>query len=86
MKIADAMNRLQREWDETANRLAEMVGEDLLTADEAVKCLLGHDLKIRDDIRSHGFEPGPGHSLPVARQAIDSRLPGYQGLVVDRHI
>lgn len=84
--VAQQMNRVSKNWDTKAGECAALVSEGMLTADEAAQCLLGADLKEREAIREDGFRPGPGHSLSVARQAIDSRLPGYNGLVAGRHI
>lgn len=85
-QVARAMKSLQVAWNDKADEYAAQVAEGLLTADEAAKCLAGADLKARESLKADGFSPGPGHSLAVARQAIDSRLPGYNGLSVERHL
>lgn len=81
------MNRLQRVWDEKANEYAGLVREGKLTAEEAAACLAGADLKEREAIfEDTGKKPGPGGNIKIAQQAIDSRLPGYGGLVIGRHV
>ncbi len=86
MKITAAINYLGENWDDKADEYAALVNDGSLSADEAAQRLIDADLEARKIIREEGFNPGPGHNLNVARQAIDSRLPGYKGLIVGRHI
>ena len=81
MKIEEKMKALLRNWDEKADECAALVQDGLLTADEAAQCLQSADMKKREEL-----DAPPGHSIEIAYQAIDSRLPGYDGLAVGRHV
>ena len=85
-KVIRAMKALQSNWNTKADEYAHQAADGLLTPDEAAKCLAGADLKMREAIRESSIEPGKGHDLSVAMQAIDSRLPEYDGLVLGRHV
>lgn len=85
--MGKTMNRLQENWDSKADQYASLVRIGTLTASKAAQALAGADMKEREAIAEDtGFAPGPGGGIEAARQAIDSRLPGYAGLVPGLHV
>lgn len=86
-KFIEAVKKLNSNWDSKADEYAKLVKDGMMTAEEAAQALAGSDLKVRDEIRNTTeFRPGPGGDIMVARQAIDSRLPGYNGLIPGLHV
>lgn len=65
--------------------LVEQVKANELTVEEAAQSLAGATLRV---IEGHGGNAGVDRDslLRQARHDMDTRLPGYSGIVVGRHI
>lgn len=85
------MNFLQytNEFKNKVNELVGMVEASELTADEAAQSLAGWELKNNPTVarqqRAQGEQFDHGNLLRKCRVQIDTRLPGFPGLSLDRH-
>jgi len=61
------------------------VRDELLTVEEAAQCLAGARIKARQEL---GNTVAVDHDSEYrqALHALETRLPGYQGIMVGRHI
>ena len=92
-KLAQAMVKLQDNWDAKKVELAGMVNDGSLSPEDATLSLAGNDLKIREALTEQGFNPGIPQSdeqfedfLKYARLSVDQLLPDYDGMIIGRHI